>query len=113
VPQDRPVADVMTVAKRDLRLGEVLDDFGGYTYHGTMDRMETALELRALPVGLAPGAKVIRPVAKGAIVTWDDVELDESSTVVKLRRMQDVLDSDRKNQLPKAAAPELYQPYQL
>ena len=91
VPQDRPVADVMTVAKRDLRPGETLDQFGGYTFHGTMDRMETALQLRALPVGLAPGAKVVRPVAKGATVTWDDVALDETSTVVKLRRMQDAL----------------------
>ena len=58
MPQDRPVADVMTVAKRDLRAGETLDEFGGYTFHGTMDRMETALELRALPVGLAPGARL-------------------------------------------------------
>ena len=31
MPQDRPVADVMTVAKRDLRPGETLDEFGGYT----------------------------------------------------------------------------------
>jgi predicted homoserine dehydrogenase-like protein len=91
VPQDRPVADVMTVAKRDLRPGETLDQFGGYTFHGTMDRMETALQLRSLPVGLAPGAKVARPVTKGAVITWDDVALDENSTVVKLRRMQDAL----------------------
>nr|MCU0510580.1 homoserine dehydrogenase [Anaerolineae bacterium] len=91
VPQDRPVADVMTVAKRDLRPGETLDQFGGYAFHGTMDRMETALQLAALPVGLAPGAKVVRPVAQGAIVTWDDVALDETSAVVKLRRMQDAL----------------------
>jgi predicted homoserine dehydrogenase-like protein len=91
VPQDRPVADVMTVAKRNLQAGETLDEFGGYAFHGTMDRMETALELGALPVGLAPGARVIRPVAQGQIVTWNDVQLDESSTVVKLRRQQDAL----------------------
>jgi predicted homoserine dehydrogenase-like protein len=91
VPQDRPVADVMTVAKRDLHPGEKLDEFGGYTFHGTIDRMETALALRSLPVGLAPGAKVVRAVRKGQIVTWDDVQLDESSTVVKLRRRQDAL----------------------
>ena len=91
VPQDRPVADVMTVAKRALHAGETLDEFGGYTFHGTMDRMETALELRALPVGLAPGARVVRPVPADQIITWDDVQLDESSTVVKLRRQQDAL----------------------
>lgn len=90
-PLDHPVADSMTVAKRDLKPGERLDDFGGYTFHGVMDRAEVARELNALPVGLAPGAKVIRRVAQGEVVTWDDIELDESSTVVKLRRQQDAL----------------------
>jgi predicted homoserine dehydrogenase-like protein len=81
----------MTVAKRDLKPGERLDDFGGYTFHGVMDRAEVARELNALPAGLAPGAKVVRPLAPGAVVTWGDVELDENSTVVKLRRQQDAL----------------------
>ena len=92
VPLDRPVADVMTVAKRALRAGETLDDFGGYTSYGVMDRAEIAGELNALPVGLAPGARVVRPVAAGTIVTWDDVQLDESSVVVQLRRQQDTLE---------------------
>lgn len=91
VPLDKPVADIMTVAKRDLKPGETLDDFGGYTYHGVMDRAEEVRQMKALPVGLAPGAKVVRPVATGQILTWDDVRLDEASTVVKLRRQQDGL----------------------
>lgn len=91
VPLDRPVADIMTVAKRSLQPGETLDDFGGFMFHGVMDRAEVVRELRALPVGLAPGAQVMRPVAAGTVVTWDDVKLDEASTVVKLRRQQDEL----------------------
>lgn len=90
-PLDEPVAENMAVAKRDLRPGETLDDFGGYTFHGVMDRAETARGLNALPAGLAPGARVVRPVTLGKILTWDDVELDEGSTVVKLRRQQDSL----------------------
>lgn len=90
-PLDRPVADVMTVAKRALKPGERLDRFGGYTFHGVIDRAEEARELNALPVGLAPDAKVLHSVAAGQIVTWDDVELDEDSAVVKLRRQQDAL----------------------
>jgi predicted homoserine dehydrogenase-like protein len=88
-PLDRPVAEAMTVAKRDLKPGEHLDDFGGYTFHGVMDRAEVARELNALPVGLAPDAEVVRPVPAGEIVTWDDVKLDENNTVVRLRRQQD------------------------
>jgi predicted homoserine dehydrogenase-like protein len=89
VPLDRPVADVMTVAKRDLQAGELLDDFGGFTFYGLMDRAEIARELNALPVGLAPGAKLARPVPQGELIRWEDVLLDESSPVVKLRRLQD------------------------
>jgi predicted homoserine dehydrogenase-like protein len=90
-PLDEPVAEVMTFAKRDLQPGEQLDDFGGYTFHGVMERAEEAKALKALPVGLAPGAEVVRPVAAGDIVTWDDVQLDEDSVVVRLRRQQDAL----------------------
>jgi predicted homoserine dehydrogenase-like protein len=90
-PLDRPVAEAMTVAKRDLKPGERLDDFGGYTFYGVMDRAEEARGLNALPVGLAPGAEVVRSVLAGEILTWADVQLDEDSTVVKLRRQQDAL----------------------
>ena len=91
IPLDRPVVEVMTVAKRDLAPGEILDAFGGYSFHGTMDRAEEAKKLNALPGGLAPGAKVVKPVKKGSVLSWNDVALDESSTVTKLRRQQDAL----------------------
>ena len=91
VPLDEPVAEVVTMAKKTLEPGEVLDDFGGYTSHGVMDRAAEALHAGALPVGLAPGARMKRKVWKGKIITWDDVDLDEKSSVVKLRRMQDAL----------------------
>ena len=79
------------MAKKTLEPGEVLDDFGGYTFHGVMDRAAEAVHAGALPVGLAPEARLKHKVWKGKIITWDDVELDENSSVVKLRRMQDTL----------------------
>ncbi|MEZ4515663.1 MAG: hypothetical protein R3C44_02100 [Chloroflexota bacterium] len=91
VPLEQPVADIMTFAKRDLAPGETLDTFGGYDFHGVMDVAEAVRATNALPVGLAPGARMVRPVATGSIVTWDDVALDEDSTVVRLRREQDAL----------------------
>ena len=89
VPLDRPVVDVLTIAKKDLAVGETLDAFGGHTFRGSMDRAEEAAKLRALPVGLAPGARMVEPARRGDVITWDHVRLDESSTVVKLRRQQD------------------------
>lgn len=91
VPFDKPVADVATVAKKDLGPGDTLEAFGGYTFFGRMDVKEECVKTNALPVGLAPGAKVTKPVKKGAIITWDHVELDEDRTIVKLRRKQDRL----------------------
>ncbi len=88
-PLDIPVADVMTVAKKDLNAGEILERFGGYTNYGVMEMADEARRLNALPVGLSPGAKVIRPLKAGEIITWSDVTLDEKSTVVRLRREQD------------------------
>jgi predicted homoserine dehydrogenase-like protein len=93
VPLDHPVAEAFAVAKRDLHAGEELDGFGGYTYYGQMDRADLAQQEFALPLGLAPGARIQKPVRKGEIITWDAVELDEASTVVKLRRQQDALPS--------------------
>jgi predicted homoserine dehydrogenase-like protein len=90
-PLDEPVADVMSVAKKELKVGDVLERFGGYTSYGVMDLAPTAWSLNALPVGLSPGAKLVKPVKKGQIITWDDVELDEKSTLVELRREQDEL----------------------
>jgi len=89
VPLDEPIADVMTIAKRDLQPGDWLDDFGGYTFYGLMDRAEEVKRLNALPAGLAVGAQVIQKIPTGQVITWDDVKLNEDSTVVKLRRRQD------------------------
>ncbi len=91
VPFDKPVADVATVAKSDLSAGTVLDAFGGYTFFGKMHIKEESTASNALPVGLAPGAKIVKPVKKGELVTWKHVDLDEESTIVKLRREQDSL----------------------
>jgi len=91
VPQEIPVAEVMTIAKRDLLAGDKLDTFGGYTFYGLMERAIIVSGLNALPVGLAPGAVMMHPVRAGDIIRWQDVQLDEQQSVVKLRRMQDQL----------------------
>jgi predicted homoserine dehydrogenase-like protein len=90
-PLDHPVAESMAVAKHNLGPGSILDDFGGYTFYGVIDRAEEAKALNALPTGLAPGALVVTDVPQGQVIRWADVRLDESSPVVSLRREQDAL----------------------
>ena len=91
-PLDEPAAEVLTIAKRALRPGETLDTFGGYTFYGQIERAAAARDVNALPVGLAPGAVIKNPLAEGQVITWHDVQLDESRTVVRLRREQDPVD---------------------
>jgi predicted homoserine dehydrogenase-like protein len=91
VPLDEPVADVLTIAKRDLRPGDHLDTFGGYAFYGVIDKVEEARTANALPLGLAPGAEIAAAIKAGQIITWDDVSLDETLTINKLRRSQDGL----------------------
>ncbi|WP_159793068.1 NAD(P)H-dependent oxidoreductase [Puerhibacterium puerhi] len=78
--------DVVTTAKKDLRAGETLDGEGGYTVFGKLAPAATSLERRALPLGLAHGAKLIRDVPKDQTVSWDDVELDETQFATRIRR---------------------------
>ncbi|MDH3262488.1 MAG: SAF domain-containing protein [Paracoccaceae bacterium] len=79
-------ADVVAVAKRDLAAGEVLDGEGGFTVAGQLRPARVSVPMRALPLGLTAGAKVLRPVKADQVLTYDDVSLDESLTALKLRR---------------------------
>jgi len=88
-PLPRPVAEVVTVAKRDLNQGEQLDGSGGYTVNGLIEKAEIARAENLLPLGLASGVKLKQEIAQGTAITYDMVELDEDSFVLKLRRLQD------------------------
>jgi predicted homoserine dehydrogenase-like protein len=78
--------DVVAVAKRDLRAGEMLDGEGGYTVWGKLVPASASLKAGGLPIGLAHRVKLTRDVAHGAMVRWDDVEIDGGSEAVKTRR---------------------------
>jgi predicted homoserine dehydrogenase-like protein len=78
-------ADVVATAKRDLRPGEVLDGEGGYMVWGKILPAATSLAKNGLPLGLAH-TKLVRPVAKGEIVTWTDIEVDRKDSTVAFRR---------------------------
>jgi predicted homoserine dehydrogenase-like protein len=79
-------ADVVASAKRDLNAGEVLDGEGGYTVVGRLMPAEESLRVGGVPLGLAHGVKLTRPVAAGHPVCWGDVAADESLTAVQIRR---------------------------
>ncbi len=88
VPLDRLTSEVFAVAKRDLTAGDTLDAIGGTAYYSLIDTFQTAATEGLLPIGLANGARVVRPVAIDAPITTQDVEI-KPSTVYRLRQLQD------------------------
>jgi len=83
-------ADVMATAKRDLVAGESLDGEGGTCVYGRLAPARDSLAKGALPIGLAHGVKLLRPVKAGAVVTWQDVDIDSSRPAVQARRQMEV-----------------------
>lgn len=78
--------DVVATAKRDLAAGEMLDGEGGFTVYGKLMPAKESLALGGLPLGLAHGVKLVRPVKAGAAVGWNDVAFDADAHAVKFRR---------------------------
>ena len=79
-------ADVCAVAKRDLPSGTTLDGEGGFCAYGTLMPAELSLDRGALPIGLAQGVRVQKPVRAGDVITWEDVNVDEGMPLVRFRR---------------------------
>ena len=79
-------ADAVATAKRALRAGEILDGEGGYTVVGRLMPAADSLAQGCLPLGLAHGCRLVKPVPVGKPVTWSDVAIDAESAAVRLRR---------------------------
>ncbi|MXW48546.1 MAG: flagellar biosynthesis protein FlgA, partial [Gammaproteobacteria bacterium] len=78
-------ADVASVAKRDLAAGELLDGEGGSTVWGKILPAVDSLTRQAVPIGLASGIEITRPVAEGDLVTWKDVRVGDQQIAHGLR----------------------------
>lgn len=87
---DKPVAEVITMAKKDLKKGESLDGIGEYTVLGSIDTYEVAKKENLVPIGLINDKAVVkRDIKKGEFITYDMVQLDTSTDIYKLRKMQE------------------------
>jgi predicted homoserine dehydrogenase-like protein len=87
-PLGAPCVEVVAVAKRDLRAGEVVDELGGYLVYGEAEAAAETARGGHLPIGVAVGAKLLRDVAKDAVLTYADVELPAGRLVDRLRAEQ-------------------------
>ncbi len=63
------------MAKRDLKAGEVLDDYGMFMTYGEAANVEEMSARRYLPEGLVEGCRLLRDIGQDEVLTYDDVEL--------------------------------------
>ncbi|HZZ72836.1 MAG TPA: hypothetical protein VFE24_11325 [Pirellulales bacterium] len=87
-PLGAPVCDVVTIAKRPLRSGEILDGIGGFTCYGMIDNAETAARENLLPMGLSGGCRLRRDILQDQPLTYADVDLPPNRLCDQLREEQ-------------------------
>jgi predicted homoserine dehydrogenase-like protein len=87
-PVGGPVVEVCAVAKRDLKAGEVLDEYGMFMTYGEAANAKEMCERRYLPEGLVEGCTLLRDVAQDEVLTYDDVELPAGRVADRLRAEQ-------------------------
>ena len=77
--------DAVAVAKRDLKPGDTLDGEGGFTVWGKCMPAARSVAAGALPIGLAHGVNLRRPVTRDTVITRGDVEDLPDSPATRLR----------------------------
>ena len=74
-----------------LKPGDVVGEIGCADYLGRIYTYEEACAQQAIPLGITPGGKVTRPIAKGERFTTANFAPDTGKFVYRLRQMQDAV----------------------
>ena len=90
VPLGAPISETVAVAKKNIKVGERLDGIGGFCVRGVLETHVDMVKEGHIPIGLISGEVIAkRNITTGTFITEEDVELDQSTTVWKLRKLQD------------------------
>ena len=81
-------SDVASVAKKNLKRGEVLDGEGGFCARGRLVTSKISKEKKILSLGLSDGAILNKDIKKDEIICLQDVELNLPEEVIKARQYQ-------------------------
>ena len=88
-----PTAETVAYAKVDLNPGDKIDMLGGFTVYGMFYRADQARQENLVPLGLTVGGIISKPVKKGQPIRYDQIDLNESQVIYRLRKEQDKLTS--------------------
>ena len=81
-------ADVISLAKKDLNIGDILDGEGGFTARGRLITAKQSINNNYLPLGLTDGAKIKRKIKKDEYIKLEDVEINWKKEVLTAREYQ-------------------------
>lgn len=79
-------ADVVSVAKCDIKAGTVLDGEGGYYVYGRVIPARLSVQQHCLPLGFSGNKKLLRDIRAGEVIPYDAVAYDEGSLTMQIRR---------------------------
>ena len=81
-------ADVISVAKKDLNIGDILDGEGGFAARGRLVTSQESVKNNYLPLGLTDGAIMKKKIKKDRYVKLDDVDINWKEEVLIAREYQ-------------------------
>lgn len=94
-PIGGPVVEVLAAAKTNLKAGQTLDGFGGYTTYGVCENYSASRAENLLPIGLTDGIILKNDIAKDDIITFDDIEIPNDRLSFQLYEEQTKLFSPK------------------
>jgi len=74
-PKGKPVCEVITLAKKNLKAGDRLDGIGGFTSYGTIENSTVAREENLLPMGLSMDCVLKKDILRDQAIRFDDVKM--------------------------------------
>ena len=87
-PLGAPATEVITLAKCDLKAGETLDGFGGFSTYGLLENYEQSQREKLIPIGLSEHCILKKNIPKDQVITFDDVTLPTERLCDKLYQEQ-------------------------
>jgi len=81
-------AEVASIAKKDLKIGDKLDGEGGFCARGKLITSVKSKKEKLLPLGLTDNAIVKKNILKDEVIKLDDVELNLPTEVIEARQYQ-------------------------
>ncbi len=90
VPIGKPVSDTVAYTKKPIKKGEKIDGIGGYCVRGVLETHESCLKEKHIPIGIVSGNTIAKEdIPADSYLTYENTEVDNTTTVYKLRKLQD------------------------